>query len=480
MHLSIIIGFVIAMALQTPQAVARFAPANWLTPLVAGLYIGGAALLARAGTLSTVRALARARRDRSAGEKRWHMLLLAERIWMLVGLAVVMVSGYADWISAHLGLQELQLVSLWMGVLPFLLALVATWLIGYRAHRAIRKRLSHRLPAGQPPLIIWTRRQYVQFQLRTHLLFIAVPISLIIGAQDVLWAVAGRVASESVREWIIPGGTVLAAGTIFLLAPALITQIWRTRPLGETPLRSQLERLSRQLRLRYRRILVWDSDGVLANAAVMGLVPRVRYVLLSDALLDRLDRQQTLAVFAHEAGHVISHHLFYMALLVVSTALWAGALAEAVFMIVDVSDWAAEMMTLMVWAPLWVMGFGWMSRRFERQSDVVAAWALSPEPTDDAIAPTPTDGTISPRGAAIVAGALERVAQLNGTSVHQSNWRHGSIARRVQYLLSLGATGRTRKDIDRVVRRIKLGLWLALASAVAFLVVLTIITERSS
>lgn len=475
MQIWIIIGFVIALALQDPQAVAHSAPANWLTPVVAALYIAGAALLARAGALSTIRALARARTS-PAGQRRWHILLLAERAWLLAGLAAVLASGYADWISTHLKPQESQLLRLWVGVGPFLVALMLTWLIGYRAHRAIRRRLSHRLPPGQPRLIIWTRRQYVVFQLRTHLLFLAIPVSLILLAQDVLWALASRVASDSVGTWLVDGGPIVVAVAIFLTAPALITRIWRTRPMGDTPLRSQFEQLGHQLKLRYRKILVWDTDGVIANAAAMGLVPPIRYVLLSDALLDRLDRHEALAVFAHEAGHVISHHLLYIAMLVISTALWAGTLTE---MIADVSDWA-PVVILMVFAPLWVMGFGWISRRFERQSDVIAAWALSREPDGDAIAAPPADGAISPRGAAIIAGALERVSQLNGTPLHQSNWRHGSIARRVQYLLSLGSAGGTRKDIDRVVLRIKIGLWLALTSAVAFLVTLTIITGESS
>ncbi|NIP85242.1 MAG: M48 family metalloprotease, partial [Planctomycetales bacterium] len=45
------------------------------------------------------------------------------------------------------------------------------------------------------------------------------------------------------------------------------------------------------------------------NAAVTGLVRPFRYVLLSDALLQRLSQQEIVAVFGHELGHVRHLHL---------------------------------------------------------------------------------------------------------------------------------------------------------------------------
>jgi hypothetical protein len=80
-------------------------------------------------------------------------------------------------------------------------------------------------------------------------------------------------------------------------------------------------------------------------------------------------------------------------------------------------------------------------------------------------------GRITPEGAAVFAMALQRVAELNGMSYNRRNWRHGSIAWRVQYILSLGSTAGNRSDIDRTVRRIKAICWLLLAAAVAAVVV---------
>ena len=63
--------------------------------------------------------------------------------------------------------------------------------------------------------------------------------------------------------------------------------------------------------------------------------------------------------------------------------------------------------------------------------------------------------------------ALHRVAQLNGISPTQGNWRHGSMAWRITYLMLPRATGGRRHPIDRQVRWIKVGLWMALAVAAA-------------
>ena len=56
-------------------------------------------------------------------------------------------------------------------------------------------------------------------------------------------------------------------------------------------------------------LLVWRSDGMMINAAVMGLLAPVRYVLLSDGLLATMNVSQIEAVFGHEAGHVRHRHI---------------------------------------------------------------------------------------------------------------------------------------------------------------------------
>ena len=47
----------------------------------------------------------------------------------------------------------------------------------------------------------------------------------------------------------------------------------------------------------------------MANAAIVGLLPNRRIVILSDALLAQLDEDELRAVYAHEMGHSYHHHV---------------------------------------------------------------------------------------------------------------------------------------------------------------------------
>jgi Zn-dependent protease with chaperone function len=191
---------------------------------------------------------------------------------------------------------------------------------------------------------------------------------------------------------------------------------------------------------------------MIANGGVMGLIERVRYVLLSDALLGHMDRRQIKAIFARETGHIVSHHLFYAVLFAISSVALCGTVGDAFVRAACVHWSVGEVASLVLLAATWAFGFGWISRRFERQSDVIAAWSCAPDGPDE-------DGRITPEGAAVFARSLERVAQLNGMAPGRWNWRHGSISSRVRHVMWLGSTAGNRREIDRVVRRIKLLLW---------------------
>jgi STE24 endopeptidase len=228
------------------------------------------------------------------------------------------------------------------------------------------------------------------------------------------------------------------------------------------PLNEELAKVCQDMRLRFRRLLIWRTGGMIANALVMGLLAPVRYVLLSDALLEQLDRREVRAVFAHEAGHIVGHHLFYMLLFSISSMTLCKSAGELLAWRLRLDGWWAEGIVVGLLGAAWLLGFGWISRRFERQSDVVSAWYCGDS------GPSP-DGRISPEGACAMARSLERIAQLNGIPQGQWNWRHGSIRGRVAYVMWLGSTAGDRDDADRPVRRIKAGLWAATALSAAII-----------
>jgi hypothetical protein len=94
------------------------------------------------------------------------------------------------------------------------------------------------------------------------------------------------------------------------------------------------------------------------------------------------------------------------------------------------------------------------------------------EPADDS-------DVVTPEGAGVFARALQNIARLNGISARRFNWRHGSIASRIEYLLKLTSAGGGKSAIDRPIRRIKIALWIALAVASAAVVLLSLMETNT-
>jgi hypothetical protein len=201
------------------------------------------------------------------------------------------------------------------------------------------------------------------------------------------------------------------------------------------------------------------------NGAVIGITPWLRYIVLTDALLESLDEAEVEAVAAHEVAHVRKRHMLWLALAVIGAALLFGegaALAlERAGLPGPLAVWVAAAGSLV--AVLLVLGA--VSRRFEWQADAFAARHLSravgggetgEQDTAELDTAEQENATITEAGAQAMSTALGRVARLNGFPETRFTWRHGSIATRRKRLLALVGTPAARLPIDRGVRRVML------------------------
>ena len=197
-----------------------------------------------------------------------------------------------------------------------------------------------------------------------------------------------------------------------------------------------------------------DTGGVIVNAGVMGVVRPLRYVLLSDALLARLHEDSVEAIFAHEAGHVLHHHIPYMIAFTVGLLMLCGAAAGAAAGALGLDPTGAQLLALAIAAGTWGWLFGPLSRQFERQADVFGAVGAS------------GGGELTALGTGIFGNSLMEVARFNGIPPTRRNYRHGSIQRRVNYLVELLASTAGREKLDRQIRLIKLGILVLLAGGI--------------
>lgn len=320
-----------------------------------------------------------------------------------------------------------------------------------------------------------SRAAYVVAQARAGMIPIIAPLIVPIVCGEVAAALARAHWPEHETAAQLGGGLV-GVLALFLAVPLMIPWLLGLERLPEGELRDELEELSRGAGIGVREIWVWPTDGLVANAAVMGVFPGLRCVMLSDALVEGLPRPQVLAVMAHELGHVAHRHLAWM-LPVILGGWWIGALVadplafavyeelvrrEGVEAAAPFAETVALVRDLAI-AAFGLLAFGFVSRRFERQADTYAVRLLSER-----------EGSADATAASVNAmtGALSTVAFINHVPVERPSWRHGSIAWRQAYLRTLAGRPHGRLAIDSLVRGI---CALAIVTVLAMLVAAVIV-----
>ena len=392
---------------------------------------------------------------------------------VVLGLFAVQltIGGWADMVCAEWQLTRFVLLDELMLLLPFVLMLLMKWYCFYPVNRFVRQHVvAGRLSRGDSARPAWSRRQYLSFQIRHSLLLILVPLFLILAHKDIVELIALRWFANGDKLLLTKGtlammtqSIVLAGGVmIIIFSPLLLRRIWVTRSLPSGQLRDRLEEFCRRIGFKCNDILLWDTYSAVSNAAVMGLFGRVRYVLITDAQIENMGDEQIEAVFGHEVGHVKHHHILFLMLFVAGT----GGVATLLFELLlknqadQYSDWPIFALGTAL-ATLWLLSFGYVSRRFERQADVYAATSVSSQDR-----PTGKEGGLDNHGAAVMAGALMRIATLNGIPPDTRSFRHSSIALRMAFLTDLATRRNLLTKFKRNLKLIKITIVACIVTAI--------------
>jgi Zn-dependent protease with chaperone function len=350
-------------------------------------------------------------------------------------------------------------------IAPPIIGLALSWAIHYPIVKRLREAtLVRAIDEGRTIHPMPGRWRYVWLQARLHLLFLLTPLLLIVAATD------------AIERWVPPFGPpwtldALSFGAtlvVFVIAPVVARFVLDVRRLPPGDTRDLLLRVCADHHVRVRDVLVWRTHGTMINGAVMGIVGRARYVLLTDALLETLPADQVEAVMAHEVGHVRRRHMPWM-----MAALFASLMLAAVPVEIMARFFAWSSIEAHTRTAYWIIDsstialallsaffvFGWVSRRFERQADTFSVQHLSGFRGN-------LDGgdtLISQHATESMRGALATVCRLNGIDPRRPSWRHGSIRWRQEYLAGLVGARADQLPIDRQVRRIK---WATLGAIV--------------
>ncbi len=438
-------------------------------PGVSALLILGAMALASGVILLTSRRAGR-RMDR-AGDRR--AVRSAER-WRSLGtlsaggalIAGVLALGWLD--AVRLTVGNLVLVDELIALMPLLVVLVLGWWAHYPIERRLREAIMQRvLDAGGVIRPIESRLENVLLHVRHEVLLVLVPLMLIMGWGEVIslieddppaWMGTGVVA-----EYVLGGVFALGVFLVLSVTPPLLRMLWDTHALAAGEIRDRIERVCTRWRVRVRELLLWRTHYSMANAAVMGLLAPLRYILMTDLLLEGLESDEIEAVAAHEVAHVRMRHMPWLAGAILAPVTIIAGLSEALSAWIGAIDSDGPLFVLGVGAftvvvLVWVLGS--VSRRFEWQADAFAVRHLSE---------VAGSTTATLEAAESMSGALLRVAAMGGMSELRGSWRHGSIAERRIRLAEMVGEPLDSLSIDREVRRAK--RWIGLACLVALAVV---------
>jgi len=251
---------------------------------------------------------------------------------------------------------------------------------------------------------------------------------------------------------------------VVLFFPPLVRRLWGCRPLPESELKRELVDFCEKQNFR-AKLYVWPLyEGKVLTAGVMGIVPGIRYVLLTPAIMQSMSKDELESVMAHEIGHVKRHHLMLYIVLISGFSLLTTLLAEPFIWLllsneVFVNFIIAEginvetVVSVMSAVPLLIFLviyfrfiFGYFIRNFERQADLHVIGAVG-------------------HGRALIS-AFEKISWLSGGIREEKNWHHFGIGERIDCLKEAERDPATITRHDKKVRNSLLAYGLVLALVV--------------
>ena len=387
--------------------------------------------------------------------REYHSLMLRFSIIAILLFAmVVLLLDLKPWIHAIPGFKWFSVLQGLVALGIFLMYLVILW---YHAHPVYQVAFGSGIK----------RKAFIvsNIQMNMPILFPWLILSL---AYDLV----------SLIPWSSPEGILsqpegqLAFFAFFLILlmvfmPKWVRYWWRCTPLGRSEKTEVLEQFLKDRGFRHAGLLRWPVfEGRLMTAGIMGIVPRYRYLLVTDALMEILSPEELKAVLAHEMGHArYKHLLLYVLFFFAFMGISFGLLDILRYLLLTQSfvtnllhrgePESSTLFYLFLSLPFlvtmivyfrYIMGF--FMRHFERQADLYSAAVMG--------TPLPT------------ISSLEKIAVLSGKIRDMPSWHHFSIKERVDFLWRAAEDNELRSKHRRYVA-VFLALYVVIMACLGYL-----------
>jgi Zn-dependent protease with chaperone function len=300
----------------------------------------------------------------AAAERVWSAQRLQQRlIWVWLGsvACTLFIGQWPRIVRGNWQLAGWPLVDEIAILTPVVAPLILLWAALYRLEFCTPSA-RHEHTSALPPSLL----AYLTFQVRQHLALVLLPPLAVVGLIESLSALKLCPSGGAVWWFVVP-----LIAMVLVVMPLAVRSLWRTTPLVGMPLRKILDQTCHDRHASVREILVWQTNGSLANAAVVGFSRGLRYLLLTDVLLCHLSDSQVTAVVRHELAHLRRHHLLLrLALLLLPVAAWI-ALQPVLSSGLQFQRFAPLALPLLLLAHVTFV-VGWYSRFLEHDADLDA------------------------------------------------------------------------------------------------------------
>jgi Zn-dependent protease with chaperone function len=219
---------------------------------------------------------------------------------------------------------------------------------------------------------------------------------------------------------------------ILILFPPMVHRLWNCTPFPEGPLLTHLQNFFKKQHFS-AKIFIWPLfEGRVITAGVMGIIPGLRYVMITPALLEHLTFEELDAVMAHEIGHIKKKHMLLYLLIISGFSILATFIIEPFtffllsrdyyYTLLGLTGFTAENLLTMVMSVVVLFLlvlyfrflFGFFIRNFERQADLHVFAAIGSSHS--------------------IISAFEKIAILSGNTRDVPSWHHFGIGQRIEYL----------------------------------------------
>lgn len=207
-------------------------------------------------------------------------------------------------------------------------------------------------------------------------------------------------------------GTIGFILIIMIFLPYFIQKIWQCEKLEDEELANRLEKICQKANFKHAGIKTWTVMGDSLTAAIIGIVPRFRYIMFTKRILREMSPETIEAILAHEIGHSKHKHLVIYPFILLGMVLCLSLFS---FYIEPHLSYPLSILgTIFVVVIYFRLVFGFFSRLFERQADLhVFQLNLPPQHMID---------------------ALNYIGVATGHSHSIPNWHHFSIQERMNFL----------------------------------------------